>query len=112
MMQDIAGEKINIPINVTGSGDFTIIAAQPNKAIYIYELIGDVNATTNLSVKSGASSTLGTFGLADSQGLTLTSVGNLEGVPRFVIKPNEAFILNMSAPATYIGNVYYAIRES
>jgi hypothetical protein len=111
MLENISGARINLPLNITAAGDNIVIAGQPNRAIFIHEFIGDLAGATSLTIKNGAATSLALFTLADSQGITLSNVANLNGEPRFVVSPGNDFIINLLGAATFNGNLYYSWRD-
>jgi hypothetical protein len=107
MIQDAHARKISIPVSAA-AGDTTVVAAVPGAWIYIHELIGDLSAAGTLVIKSGSTS-LGSFELADGQGLTLQDQPGNDNVPRFYIKPGENFVLTTTG-GTFKGSCNYSLR--
>lgn len=108
MIQDVHSAKISIGITAT-AGDTTAIAAIPNTWIYVHELMGDLSAAGQVTVKAG-SRVLATFDLDGGQGLTESDEPGNDNVARFTCRPGEAFILTV-AGATFTGTIDYSLRQ-
>lgn len=91
------------------AGTNTVVAAQTDAYIYVHELMGDLDIAGTVTIKAGTR-TLGEFALDAGQGLTLQDEPGMDGVPRFECRPGEAFILVVSAGATFKGAIDYSLR--
>jgi len=109
MLWDVHSQKINIPVNLTSTGDTVVVAKIPDTWLYIHELIGSSSAATTLQIKSG-STVMHEFTLDAGQGLTLSDIAGEEGAPRFRIKPADDFIINVTA-AGFKGGLSYSLRQ-
>ncbi len=107
MIQDAHTKKTSIPVTAT-VGTNIVVANQSNAYIYIHELIGDLAAAGNLTVKAG-SRTLAAFTLDAGQGITEQDEPGMDGVPRFECKPGEDFILVVTG-GTFNGALDYSLR--
>lgn len=107
MLQDVHSRKISIPVSAP-VGTTTVIAAVPGAWIYVHELIGDLAAAGDLTVKSG-STTLATFNLDQGQGLTEQDEPGEDNRPRFECKPGDAFVLVVTG-GTFTGACHYSLR--
>ena len=107
MLQDAHSKKIAIPVTAP-VGTTIVVASHPDAYIYIHELIGDLAAAGNLTVKAG-SRTLAAFTLDEGQGITEQDEPGMDGVPRFECKPGEDFILIVTG-GTFNGALDYSLR--
>jgi len=107
MLQDVHSRKISLPITAP-IGTTIIIPAVADAWIYIHELIGDLAAAGNLTVKCGTT-TVATFVLDVGQGITEQDEPGEDGRPRFECKPGEAFSLVVTG-GTFSGAVHYSLR--
>jgi hypothetical protein len=107
MLTDIHEGKINIPVTLP-VGSNIVVAGDPDRWVYVHEIIGDLSAAGSISVLSGAD-VLATFDLDDGQGITLDDVPGDDGVPRFKIKPGDDFIIDVTA-GNFVGAVQYSFR--
>jgi hypothetical protein len=108
MLQDVHSKKITIPV-VAAPGNTTVVAAITDGYIYVHEIMGDLDVSGTLTIKSG-STVLGAWDLDAGQGITLTDEPGMDGVPRFQCKPGEALVFTLSAGATFKGNIDYSFR--
>jgi len=89
-------------INISTSGDNTIISAVSGKKHYILKLVIIAEGAVDIILKHGATAWTGPMKFADLTGLTL----DLEFAP-LITDENEAFIINLSAAVTVTGFVIY-----
>lgn len=111
MLQDAHSRKVSIAVNAP-VGDTTILAGASDEWHYIHELIGDLSAAGTVSViaKDGATEEiLGTFELADGQGLTLQDEPGEDNRPRFEFKPGYNAVLRTTG-GTFKGSAHYSLR--
>lgn len=108
MLQGVHERKKSIPVLTTLIGDNTIISPVTNAWIYVHEVIGDLDVTGTLTIKSG-STILATFQLDAGQGITEQDEPGEDNRPRFECKPGDAFILNLSAGSHFEGSVHYSL---
>jgi hypothetical protein len=109
MLWNISGEQTRANIDISASGDNTLIAAVTLGEIFIHEVIGDASAPVTLIIKCGTRQ-VGKFSLDAGQGLTLDDLPGRYGEPRFKCEPGEAFILNLSTAVTFSGSILYSYR--
>ena len=107
MLHDIHSAKIALPVTA-GVGTTIIVAAQDDAWIYIHELIGDLAAGGTLDILCG-SVTKVSFTLDAGQGITEQDEPGMDGVPRFMCKPGEAFSLVVTG-GTFNGAIDYSLR--
>ena len=107
MLIDTHSTKISLPITAV-AGTTAIIAGDPNRWIYIHELIGDLTAGGTLDVMCGAVNK-GHFIMDEGQGITEQDEPGNDGVARFVCKPGEAFSLIVTG-GTFNGSIDYSFR--
>lgn len=107
MLQDAHTRKISLPVTAP-IGTTIVVAAQPDAWIYVHELIGDLAAAGSLEILSGSTS-LGKFYLGDGQGITEQDEPGMDGSPRFMCKPGEAFTLIVTGGA-FNGSIDYSLR--
>ena len=108
MLQNISGAKISLPFTATGS-NAVLVAGQPGKAIFVFEIIGSNSLAGTASIKSNTT-VLATESLQANQGITWSALANLEGEPRFQCAPGADLRMDISA-GTFTGDLYYAFRE-
>lgn len=115
MLQDASSRKISSAINAP-VGDTVLIARDNTTPAwnYIHEIIGDLSAAGSVSIiaiKSNLTETiLGTFNLADGQGLTLQNEYGQEGRPRFEFAPDENAVMRTTG-GTFIGSMDRSVRN-
>lgn len=107
MLQGVHERKISIPVLTSGTGDSIVITGQPDSWIYVHELIGELDVTGTLQIKSG-STILAAFDLVAHQGLVENDEPGEDNRPRFECPPGEDFILNLSAGSIFKGAVHYS----
>ena len=108
MLQDAHSAKIAAGFTAP-IGDTTVIAGIADTWIYVHEIIGDLQAAGNVTVKAG-SRTLATFTLDQGQGITLTDEPGNDNVPRFVCRPGEGLVLSVTG-GSFVGAVDYSLRQ-
>lgn len=109
MLQNIHGEITRASVNVSSTGDNTVVAAITNGEIFIHELIGQPTASLTLTIKCGTR-VVGIFPLVANQGLTLDDIAKDDWEPRFKCYQNEAFILNLSGAGAFEGAIAYSLK--
>ena len=112
-LQDAHSRKISEAISAP-AGDTIIVAAATDAWHYIHEIIGDLSAAGTMSViainAAADERILGTFQLADGQGITLQDDPGEDNRPRFEFKPGENAVLR-TAGGTFTGSVHWSIRH-
>lgn len=113
MLQDAHSRKIAAAVSAP-AGDTVVVPYTANQWHYIHEIIGDMSAAGTVSVvainQSAAERILGTWTLADAQGLTLQDEPGEDNRPRFEFMPGEDAVLRTSG-GTFIGGIHWSIRE-
>jgi len=107
MIQDGHTRKTSIPVTAN-VGDTVVVASVEGAWIYIHELIGDLAAAGDLTIKSG-STTLAHFSLDAGQGITEQDNDGGSNVPHFECKPGDDFILTVTG-GTFKGGCQYSLR--
>lgn len=112
MLQDAHSRKIKTAISAP-AGDTVLIARNPDAWNYIHEIIGDLSAAGTVSIIAIDVDTtehiLGTFALADGQGLTLQDEPGEDNRPRFEFKPGQNAVMR-TVGATFTGAMDRSIR--
>ena len=108
MLQDVHSRKISAPVVALAGATTAVVAAQTDAWIYIHELIGDLSVDGTVELLSGTTS-LGKFFLDAGQGLTEQDEPGMDGVPRFVVKPGDAFIIKATG-GDFKGSIDYSLR--
>lgn len=115
MLQDVHTRKIRSAISAP-AGDTILIARDLTTPAwnYIHEIIGDLSAAGTVSIIAIDVDTtehiLGTFALADGQGLTLQDEPGEDNRPRFEFKPGQNAVMRTSG-GTFIGALDRSIRN-
>lgn len=112
MLQDAHSRKISVAISAT-AGDTIVIPRNADEWHYIHEIIGDLSAAGTMSVvaidASAGERILGTFTLADGQGLTLQDEPGEDNRPRFEFRPDENAVIRTSG-GTFVGSLHWSKR--
>lgn len=115
MLQDVHTRKISVAVSAA-PGDTVLIARDLTTPAwhYIHELIGDLSAAGTVSViaidSNATEHILGTFNLADGQGLTLQDEPGEDNRPRFEFNPDQNAVLRC-VTGTFIGSMHYSLRN-
>jgi len=115
MIQDASSRHISSAINA-GPGDTVLIARNLTTPAwnYIHEIIGDLSAAGSMSIvainSAAAERVLGTFNLADGQGLTLQDQSGQDNRPRFEFNPDENAVMRC-VTGTFTGSLERSIRN-
>lgn len=108
MLQDVHSRKISAPVIALAGATTTVVAANADAWIYVHELIGDLSADGTIEILAGTTS-LGKFDLDAGQGLTEQDEPGNDNVPRFMVKPGDAFILKATG-GDFKGSIDYSLR--
>lgn len=108
MLQDVHSRKISAPVVALAGQTTNVVAAQTDAWIYVHELIGDLSADGTVEILAGTTS-LGKFFLDAGQGLTEQDEPGMDGVPRFQVKPGDAFIIKATG-GDFKGSIDYSLR--
>ena len=96
-------------INISTSGDNTVITGVSGQVIKVYKLFLVVNAAVNLIFKNGASTNLtGTMNMLANGSVTLDN-NHVNDPPWFVMSSGNGFVINLSSGQQVSGRVYYNI---
>lgn len=99
----------NAVINVSSSGDSTIIAAPGDgKFLQIFGYVFVESAATAVTFKAGSDAITGPMSAGANGGVSAFSGTN---DPLFNLPNNTAFVLNSSAAVQVSGHVQYAVRS-
>lgn len=109
MLQNIHGQVITAPVNISTTGDNTIIGAPTIGELFIHELVVNPSAAMTITIKCG-SRTVGVFTLSGGQPITLSDIVSMDGEPRFKCYQGEAFIINLSAAGSLTGTIAYSYK--
>jgi hypothetical protein len=94
----------NLFQSVGASGDAFIVFGLPGQVIRLYSLILEVTGSVQIVIKDGASISLtGGMQLSTNSKIVLP----FDGEPWFVTSPGNHLNVNLSAPVTMIGMVYF-----
>jgi hypothetical protein len=89
--------SITSAINITSTGDTTVIGATVSKQIVITNLFFVADTTTNITFKNGATAISGAMPI----------ISHSSDEARIILSTNTAFIINLSAIANVRGYVTY-----
>ena len=115
MLQDVHSRKTSVAISAA-PGDTVLIARDLTTPAwhYIHEIIGDLSAAGTVSIIAIDSDTtehvLGTFNLADGQGLTLQDEPGEDNRPRFEFNPDQNAVMR-TVTGTFTGSMDYSTRN-
>lgn len=94
-------------ISFSSSGDNTVIAANTNLPIYVWQFFfvnNDASTATNITLKEGSTSISGAYKIAAGGSHT----AGCTGVPWAIVPAGSAFVINSSAAVSVTGTVYYS----
>ena len=97
------GYLTNAVVDVTGTGDKTLVSATASQTTRVFRLFLVPDGTTNVVLKTGSTALTGQIPLTPNQGFVL----DFDGEPWFVTGANEAFIVNSSAAVNIDGFIQY-----
>lgn len=93
-------------VNISASGDTTIVAATASMKTKLYRLMIVFGGATNFTIKDGASTALtGAMPMLQGGGITL----DYSGDPWYTGSTNTAFIFNSSVAVQISGTAYYVL---
>jgi hypothetical protein len=91
-------------INISSSGDNTVIAGVSGKIIKIYRMLMLANSSASITFKDGASTSLtGPMLFGGSGGMVL----DFQEEPWFTTSATNDFIVNLSSAVQVSGSIYY-----
>lgn len=94
-------------IDITSSGDATVIASDSTRAIYVWQFFmvnNHASTDTNVTLKEGSTSVSAAYVLKAGGG---SHTAPCTGTPWAIVPAGSAFVINSSASATLKGAVYY-----
>lgn len=94
-------------INITGTGDATVITGDANRKIYVWQFFmvnGHATQDVNITLKEGATSVSGAYLLVHLGG---SHTGLCTGTPWASVPAGSNFVINTSASGSVQGEVYY-----
>jgi len=98
-------------INITSSGDTTVVAANGDKQVIVWQFFmvnNHATNDTNVTLKDGASTSQSGAYLLKANGGSQTAI--CTGVPWAVTSKGNAFIINSSAAASLQGELYWSFQ--
>ena len=98
-------------VNLTGTGDNTVIAADSSRQIRVWQFFMDnTHASTDVNVtwKSGSTAISGAYLLVHAGGAHSEPC---TGTPWAIIPVGSAFVLNTSASGSIQGTVYFTYQQ-
>jgi len=107
MLQDVHSAKTSLPLAVP-IGTTVIVAGDPDRWIYVHEIIGDLSAAGTLAVMDGSVS-LAAFSLDAGQGLTASDEPGNDNVARFKIRPGQDLKF-ITTGGIFNGSIDYSYR--
>ena len=109
MMWNIHPEPIDTKIDISASGDTTLVAANAAGYNYIFNISIVVDAPTIILLKCG-SREVAKYDLEANATMSISVSDYTSGQPYFIARPGEAFTLNSSAAVGITGTLKYAVR--
>lgn len=110
-MWNIHPEPEDTKIDISASGDTTLLAANAAGYNMIFNISVVVGAPTTLILKCG-SREVAKYTLAANATMSISSSDYQSGQPYFIARPGEAFIINSSAAVAITGTLKYAVRTN
>lgn len=108
MTQIYAENLKKADINISSSGDNTVISASTNGYIVIDHINLLTGGAVNVQLKDGSSVYGGAYQLTSNQAITLeNTMQNEKGI--ITLTPGNAFIINLSAAVQISGFIRYRI---
>jgi hypothetical protein len=100
-----------VAVNLTGTGDNTIVASDPNRQIRVWQFfMVNTHASTDVNItwKEGSTSTSGAYVLKAGGGAHSEPCS---GTPWAIVPVGSAFVLNTSASGSIQGTFYYTYQQ-
>jgi hypothetical protein len=107
MLQDVHSAKTSLPLAVP-VGTHVIVAGDPDRWIYVHEIIGDLSAQGTLEILDGSLS-LAAFSLDAGQGLTVSDEPGNDNVARFKVRPGNDLVF-ISTGGIFNGSIDFSYR--
>lgn len=115
MMWNIHNKPTYASINISASGNTTLVPAVAGSTPFVMAMAITVSADTNITL-SFTSVALGTdqvafFKLKANQTMALSALDYTSGEPYYEGRPGQSFVINSSATADVTGTITYAYNE-
>ncbi len=108
MSQIYSGNLLNKVINISTSGNNTLISAPANGYIVIDHINLVNTSSVGVTFKSGTTALSGTYPLSDKQPITLENVmQNEQGI--ITCNPGDGFVINLDSAVQVSGFIRYRI---
>jgi hypothetical protein len=100
---------VGVPIDTTGSGDFTLVPAEAGKVIKMWRVFVVATVATEFRWKSGAANSLSGNLPIPSGAAFVLDVGQ---APWFTTLPGEALVLNNATASDLNGMLAYTVEPA
>ena len=110
MMWNIHAEPIDAAVDLSASGDTTLVAASSTSHNYIFNISVVVANPTTITLKCGAR-TVAKYTLQANATVSISASDYQSGQPYFACRPGEVFVLNSSAAVGITGTIKYASQS-
>lgn len=108
---NIHPEPEDAAIDLSASGDTTLVASNAAGYNYIFNVSFVVANPTTVTLKCG-SRTVAKYTLQANATVSISVPDYVSGQPYFTCRPGEAFVLNSSSAVAITGTIKYAVRTS
>lgn len=107
---NIHTEPVDAAVDLTASGDTTLVASSSTSHNYIFNISVVVAAPTTITLKCG-SRTVAKYTLQANATMSISAADYNSGQSYFTCRPGEAFILNNSSAVGVTGTIKYASQS-
>lgn len=107
---NIHTEPVDAAVDLSASGDTTLVASSSTSYNYIFNISVVVAAPTTITLKCG-SRTVAKYTLQANATMSISAADYNSGQPYFTCRPGEAFILNNSSAVGVTGTIKYASQS-
>lgn len=107
---NIHAEPVDAAIDISASGDTTLVASSSTSHNYIFNVSVVVANPTTITLKCG-SRTVAKYTLQANATMSISASDYISGQPYFSCRPGEAFILNSSSAVGITGTIKYASQS-
>jgi hypothetical protein len=107
MLWNIHGTPKDVSVNISSSGDNTIVSGSTIGRNLIHALSLVAASAVTVTIKLG-SRTVGTFALSAGGSINLSNLASQEGGAFYECLTGEAFIINLSGAVNVTGTVKYS----
>lgn len=111
MLWNIHPEPEDTKIDISASGDTTLMAANAAGYNLVFNISVVVAGATTITLKCG-SREVAKYTLQADATMSISCSDYQSGQPYFIARPGEAFTLNSSAAVAITGTMKYAVRLS